>query len=56
MFVCQDFGSDVKVQLYAPQTGLSGIDGNLAVLWLVAVGTVAVGAYWAGITNKKKMQ
>ncbi|KAJ7382238.1 Signal peptide peptidase-like 2A [Desmophyllum pertusum] len=52
----KDFGSDVKVQLYAPQTGLSGIDGNLAVLWLVAVGTVAVGAYWAGITNKKKMQ
>lgn len=52
----QDFGGDVKVQMYAPPTDLvSNIDGNLAVLWLLAVGTVAIGAYWAGITNKKIM-
>lgn len=53
----KDFGSDVKVQMYAPPADLaSNIDGNLAVLWLLAVGTVAIGAYWAGITNKKIMR
>ncbi|CAH3103177.1 unnamed protein product [Pocillopora meandrina] len=52
----KDFGGDVKVQMYAPPTDLvSNIDGNLAILWLLAVGTVAIGAYWAGITNKKIM-
>ncbi|KAL9985926.1 hypothetical protein ACROYT_G008380 [Oculina patagonica] len=49
----KDFGSDVKVQLYAPPTG--NIDGNLVVLWILAVGTVTVGAYWCGITTKKRM-
>lgn len=49
----QDFGSDVKVQLYAPPTG--NIDGNLVVLWILAIGTVTIGAYWCGITTKKKM-
>lgn len=49
----QDFGKDVKVQIYAPLT--ANIDGNLAILWLLAVCTVAVGAYWAGVSNKKAM-
>ena len=49
--VVQDFGVSRLVQLYAPPT--ANIDGNLAILWILAVGTVAFGAYWAGITNSK---
>ena len=49
----QDFGRNIKVQLYAPPAG--SIDGNLAVLWILAVGTVTVGAYWCGITTKERM-
>ncbi|XP_020619507.1 signal peptide peptidase-like 2B isoform X2 [Orbicella faveolata] len=49
----KDFGRHRKVQLYAPPTG--SIDGNLAVLWILAVGTVTVGAYWCGITTKERM-
>lgn len=49
--VVQDFGASRLVQLYAPPT--ANIDGNLAILWILAVGTVAFGAYWAGITNSK---
>ena len=47
----QDFGASRIVQLYAPPT--ANIDGNLAILWILAVSTVAFGAYWAGITNSK---
>lgn len=49
--VHKDFGVSRLVQLYAPPT--ANIDGNLAILWILAVGTVAFGAYWAGITNSK---
>ena len=49
--VVQDFGASRLVQLYAPPT--ANIDGNLAILWILAVGTMAFGAYWAGITNSK---
>lgn len=50
----KDFGEDVKVQMYAPPT--DNIDGNLAILWVLAVSTVAVGAYWAGVSNKKAVR
>ena len=49
----QEFGEDIKVQMYAPPT--ANIDGNLVILWMLAVCTVAVGAYWAGVSNKKMM-
>lgn len=52
-YLLQDLGGEVKVQLYVPQT--ANIDGNLAILWVLAICTVAVGAYWAGVSNKKLM-
>ncbi|XP_032238060.2 signal peptide peptidase-like 2B isoform X2 [Nematostella vectensis] len=44
-------GKDVTVQLYQPPG--QPFDANIIVLWILAVGTVAIGAYWAGISNKR---
>ncbi|XP_031553969.1 signal peptide peptidase-like 2B [Actinia tenebrosa] len=46
----KNLGKGVKVQLYQPPG--QAIDGNIAVLWILAVGTVVMGAYWTGIANK----
>lgn len=53
IFFVQEFGEDIKVQMYAPPT--ANFDGNLIILWVLAVCTVAVGAYWAGVSNRKMM-
>ncbi|KAK2565277.1 Signal peptide peptidase-like 2B, partial [Acropora cervicornis] len=53
-FKKKEFGEEVHVQMYAPPT--ASIDGNLAILWMLAVCTVAIGAYWAGISNKNALR
>jgi len=37
--------------MYQPEE--KPLDGNIFILWILAVGTVVIGAYWAGITNTK---
>ncbi|KAK3742104.1 hypothetical protein QZH41_020263 [Actinostola sp. cb2023] len=45
----KDLGKGVLVQMYQPDE--QPIDGNIVLLWILAVGTVVVGAYWTGIAN-----
>ncbi|XP_020899114.1 signal peptide peptidase-like 2B isoform X2 [Exaiptasia diaphana] len=45
----KDLGKHIVVQMYQPEEKL--LDGNIFVLWILAVGTVVVGAYWTGIAN-----
>ncbi|XP_004480625.2 signal peptide peptidase-like 2C [Dasypus novemcinctus] len=44
----------VRVALYAPPEPL--VDYNLLVIFILAVGTVAVGGYWAGVTEADRLQ
>ncbi|NIG57842.1 signal peptide peptidase-like 2C [Pontoporia blainvillei] len=42
-------GAGVRVALYAPTEPV--LDYNMVVIFILAVGTVAVGGYWAGVTE-----
>ncbi|XP_018088573.1 signal peptide peptidase like 2B S homeolog isoform X1 [Xenopus laevis] len=46
------FGKSVKVAMYAPNEPV--LDYNMVIIFLMAVGTVAVGGYWAGSRDVKK--
>lgn len=48
----QRFGRAVMVALYAP--GEPVMDYNMVIIFLMAVGTVALGGYWAGLRDVKK--
>ena len=47
-------GNRVHVALYAPPEPI--LDYNMVVIFLLAVGTVAVGGYWAGVTEADRLQ
>ncbi|XP_031205572.1 signal peptide peptidase-like 2B isoform X2 [Mastomys coucha] len=46
------FGHEVMVALYAPNEPV--MDYNMVIIFIMAVGTVAVGGYWAGSHDVKK--
>lgn len=48
----QSFGPSVKVAMYAPHEPF--LDYNMVIIFVMAVGTVAVGGYWAGSRDVKK--
>ncbi|XP_032064553.1 signal peptide peptidase-like 2B isoform X3 [Thamnophis elegans] len=48
----QSFGPSAKVAMYAP--GEPVLDYNMVIIFVMAVGTVAVGGYWAGSRDVKK--
>lgn len=51
--VCvQTFGEQWQVAMYAPNEPV--VDYNMVIIFLMAVGTVAVGGYWAGSRDIKK--
>ncbi|XP_007529744.1 signal peptide peptidase-like 2C [Erinaceus europaeus] len=47
-------GGIVRVALYAPPEPV--LDYNMVVIFILAVGTVAVGGYWAGLTEADRLQ
>lgn len=46
--------TNVRVAMYAPLEPI--IDYNMAVIFLLAVGTVAAGGYWAGLMEADRLQ
>nr|XP_006815878.1 PREDICTED: signal peptide peptidase-like 2B-like [Saccoglossus kowalevskii] len=54
----QGKGDGIVAALYAPAE-TTRVDYNLILIWLIAVGTVVIGAYWSGLTahriDKKRM-
>lgn len=48
----QTFGKGREVAMYAPSEPV--LDYNMVIIFLMAVGTVAVGGYWAGSRDIKK--
>ncbi|XP_049717380.1 signal peptide peptidase-like 2C [Elephas maximus indicus] len=46
--------SIVRVAMYAPPEPI--LDYNMVVIFILAVGTVAVGGYWAGLTEADQLQ
>ncbi|XP_048223232.1 signal peptide peptidase-like 2C [Perognathus longimembris pacificus] len=46
--------ANVRVAIYAPPEPI--IDYNMVVIFVLAVGTVAVGGYWAGLTEADRLQ
>ncbi|KAM9330554.1 signal peptide peptidase-like 2B [Gastrophryne carolinensis] len=46
------FGQSVKVAMYAPNEPV--LDYNMVIIFVMAVGTVATGGYWAGSRDVKK--
>nr|XP_035142075.1 signal peptide peptidase-like 2B isoform X2 [Callithrix jacchus] len=46
------FGHLVQVSLYAPNEPV--LDYNMVIIFIMAVGTVAIGGYWAGSRDVKK--
>lgn len=48
----QRFGRAVQVALYAPNEPV--LDYNMVIIFVMAVGTVAIGGYWAGSGDVKK--
>ncbi|XP_054031229.1 signal peptide peptidase-like 2B [Dryobates pubescens] len=48
----KSFGSSVKGALYAPNEPV--LDYNMVIIFVMAVGTVAIGGYWAGSRDVKK--
>lgn len=48
----QTFGKGRLVAMYAPNEPV--LDYNMVIIFLMAVGTVAVGGYWAGSKDRKK--
>ncbi|XP_011375524.1 signal peptide peptidase-like 2C [Pteropus vampyrus] len=47
-------GAMVRVALYAPPEPI--LDYNMVVIFILAVGTVAAGGYWAGLTEADRLQ
>jgi hypothetical protein len=47
----QELGENVIVSMYAPKSKRAGL--NLLLIWLVAVATVAIGAYWSGLIRHR---
>ncbi|XP_047612565.1 signal peptide peptidase-like 2C [Phacochoerus africanus] len=47
-------GTGVRVALYAPPE--PSLDYNMVVIFILAVGTVAAGGYWAGLTEADRLQ
>ncbi|KAK2110959.1 Signal peptide peptidase-like 2C [Saguinus oedipus] len=47
-------GAVVRVAMYAPPEPI--IDYNMLVIFILAVGTVAAGGYWAGLTKANRLQ
>lgn len=47
-------GAVVRVALYAPPEPI--LDYNMVVIFVLAVGTVAMGGYWAGMTEADRQQ
>ncbi|XP_024898810.1 signal peptide peptidase-like 2B isoform X2 [Pteropus alecto] len=50
--VFKSFGRAVRVALYAPSEPL--LDYNMVIIFIMAVGTVALGGYWAGSRDVKR--
>ncbi|XP_036090051.1 signal peptide peptidase-like 2B isoform X5 [Rousettus aegyptiacus] len=50
--VFKTFGRAVRVALYAPSEPL--LDYNMVIIFIMAVGTVALGGYWAGSRDVKR--
>ncbi|XP_074160224.1 signal peptide peptidase-like 2B isoform X1 [Sminthopsis crassicaudata] len=50
--ICKTFGHSVRVAMYAPKEPV--LDYNMVIIFIMAVGTVAVGGYWAGSQDVKK--
>ncbi|KAH0626001.1 hypothetical protein JD844_034400 [Phrynosoma platyrhinos] len=48
----RSFGHSVKVAMYAPNEPV--LDYNMVIIFVMAVGTVAIGGYWAGSRDVKK--
>ncbi|XP_054430794.1 signal peptide peptidase-like 2C [Pteronotus mesoamericanus] len=47
-------GAMVRVALYAPPEPI--LDYNMVVIFILAIGTVAAGGYWAGLTEADRLQ
>uniref|UniRef100_A0A8B9HP72 Signal peptide peptidase-like 2B n=1 Tax=Astyanax mexicanus TaxID=7994 RepID=A0A8B9HP72_ASTMX len=50
--ISKSFGEQWQVAMYAPNEPV--VDYNMVIIFLMAVGTVAVGGYWAGSRDIKK--
>uniref|UniRef100_A0A4W4G551 Signal peptide peptidase-like 2B n=1 Tax=Electrophorus electricus TaxID=8005 RepID=A0A4W4G551_ELEEL len=50
--ITKSFGEKRQVAMYAPSEPV--VDYNMVIIFLMAVGTVAVGGYWAGSRDIKK--
>lgn len=48
----QTFGQAVRAALHAPKEPM--LDYNMVIIFLMAVGTVALGGYWAGSRDVRK--
>lgn len=46
--------TNVRVAMYAPREPI--VDYNMAVIFILAVGTVAAGGYWAGLMEADRLQ
>uniref|UniRef100_A0A4W4G8S6 Signal peptide peptidase-like 2B n=1 Tax=Electrophorus electricus TaxID=8005 RepID=A0A4W4G8S6_ELEEL len=52
--ITKSFGEKRQVAMYAPSEPV--VDYNMVIIFLMAVGTVAVGGYWAGSRDIKKCE
>ncbi|XP_072804141.1 signal peptide peptidase-like 2B isoform X2 [Vicugna pacos] len=50
--IFQTFGQAVRAALYAPKEPM--LDYNMVIIFIMAVGTVALGGYWAGSRDVRK--
>ncbi|OXB59998.1 hypothetical protein ASZ78_008134, partial [Callipepla squamata] len=50
--IVKSFGRSVKGAMYAPNEPV--LDYNMVIIFVMAVGTVAIGGYWAGSRDVKK--
>ncbi|XP_023620437.1 signal peptide peptidase-like 2B isoform X12 [Myotis lucifugus] len=50
--IFKNFGRSVRAALYAPHEPM--LDYNMVIIFIMAVGTVALGGYWAGSRDVKK--
>lgn len=48
----QNFGHQLRVALYAPSEPV--LDYNMVIIFIMAVGTVALGGYWAGSRDVRR--
>lgn len=50
--ISKTFGPSIKVAMYAPKEPV--VDYNMVIIFIMAVGTVAIGGYWAGSRDVKR--